>query len=203
MNAISTKITAGLIAGSLASILVWILSVYHITLPGEVDTSIVTLLTFGVGFFVPETATNTTPKTATPTTKASTTMSPTAADGTEYNTYGGVNDRPTDVNHPDNLTGPVAGASSDPALNPQAGTPGNITPAIVTEQNIGGPVVDATTGAPTGETVTPTYDPSSGALTGSTVTTDTAPGPTNSTPEVEGVDYIIVDGIRYNKNTAE
>jgi preprotein translocase subunit SecD len=52
----SRKVTAGVLAGAVSVILVWAIKTYvHQDLPGEVASSITTVLTFVTSWFVPET----------------------------------------------------------------------------------------------------------------------------------------------------
>jgi len=51
------KVTAGVIAGALTTILVWVLNKYaNVKLTGEISAAITTLLSFAVSYIVPPAA---------------------------------------------------------------------------------------------------------------------------------------------------
>jgi hypothetical protein len=55
----STKVTAGALAGAITTVAVWILNTWVLSapdaIPGEIGAAITTILTFIVGYFIPET----------------------------------------------------------------------------------------------------------------------------------------------------
>lgn len=52
----NTKVAAGGLAGGLSMIIIWLLGQLDVDLPAEVAAAITTLVTFAVGYFVPEKA---------------------------------------------------------------------------------------------------------------------------------------------------